>query len=373
MKFLMTVQMLGEVSTVKTSFLIFVLFATCAAQTQSLKLVAVHFAANGSTPDAIQLLCSQKYDRAECVKDATTLRQEIAPHPVQLLGAWSFVLVPADDWKALVRGQGGDPVSPAFSMLDQRVTLLDGSLFVTSASPHRELMQRFDTIGPALVDLAVTHEMGHGICQEKDERRADDYGRQLRGGQTPACSRGTKSATNEVTASVASVPAQPISTADPNRSLPPQHFECGTGITLETCRQEMSVLRKVLAKYGSSDLGEWKWVLVRSENWKLFLISRGLNPRVPALTALKARTTFIEEALFAGPSGRVSELMDIWHADRDGLLDLAVRHELGHALCTEENEQQADRIARLLEQKKPFACKGNADARQKSNPHASLN
>ena len=172
----------------KTSVLIAVLFAASAAQTQTLKLVTVRFPANGSTPNAVQFLCSQKYDKAECVKDATALRQAIASYPVQLLGAWSFVLVPADDWKSLVRGQGGDPVSPAFSMLDQRMTLLDASLFVGSATRNKELLQRFDMTGPAMLDLAVTHEMGHGICQEKNERRADDYGRQLREGKTPDCS-----------------------------------------------------------------------------------------------------------------------------------------------------------------------------------------
>jgi hypothetical protein len=176
------------VSTVKTTVLIAVLFAACAAQTQTLKLVTVRFPTNGSTVDGTQFQCRQDYDRAACVKDATASRQALAPYPVQLLGAWSFVLVPADDWKALVRGQGGDPVSPAFSMLDQRMTLLDASLFSASAGRNKELLQRFGVIGPALVDLAVTHEMGHGICQEKNERRADDYGRELRKGKTPDCS-----------------------------------------------------------------------------------------------------------------------------------------------------------------------------------------
>ena len=171
----------------KIWILIAVLFAACAAQTQNLKMIAVRFPANGSTPNSVQFLCSQKYDRTECVKDATVLRQAMATYPTQLLGAWSFVLVPADDWKALVRGQGGDPVSPAFSMLDQRATLLDSSLFVGTAVRNKELMERFGMIGPALVDLAITHEMGHGICQEKNERRADDYGKELRDGKVPGC------------------------------------------------------------------------------------------------------------------------------------------------------------------------------------------
>jgi hypothetical protein len=173
----------------KKSLLLAVLFAAMTAQTQNLKIVAVHFGANGSTPSNIQFLCSQKYDRAECVKDATALRQAMSPYPMQLLGTWSFVLVPADDWKALVRGQGGDPVSPAFSMLDQRVTLLDESLRVASATRNKELLQRFNLMGPALIDLALTHELGHAICQEKNERKADDYGRELREGKVPDCSR----------------------------------------------------------------------------------------------------------------------------------------------------------------------------------------
>src|SRR6516164_5550165 len=176
-------------TTVKKSVLIAVLFAAYAAQTQNLKMLAVRFPANGATPNNIQFLCSQKYDKTECMKDATALRKAMSPYPLQLLGPWSFVLVPADDWKALVRSQGGDAVSPAFSMLDQRATLLDSSLFSPSASRNKELMQRFSLMGAPLVELALTHEMGHGICQEKDERRADNYGKDLRDGKIPDCSK----------------------------------------------------------------------------------------------------------------------------------------------------------------------------------------
>src|SRR5215469_15562395 len=116
-------------------------------------MIAVHFPASGLTPNNIQFLCSQKYDRMDCVHDATTLRQALAPYPMRLLGEWSFVLVPADDWKALVRGQGGDPVSPAFSILNQGVTLMDRSLFVGSAVRDKEFLERFGIIGPPLVSL----------------------------------------------------------------------------------------------------------------------------------------------------------------------------------------------------------------------------
>ena len=161
----------------KTSFLIAVLFAAYTAQTQNLRIVPVQLDTTVPMPKTIQFLCTQDYNHQQCVEDAKTLRQALAPYPLARLGAWSFVLVPADDWKALVRSQGGDPVSPAFSILGQRVTILDRSLFVATASRNKELLQRFGMIETALLDLAVTHEMGHGICQDKDERRADDYGR----------------------------------------------------------------------------------------------------------------------------------------------------------------------------------------------------
>ena len=118
-------------------------------------------------------------------------------------------------------------------------------------------------------------------------------------------------------------------------------------------------MRNVLVKYGAHELGEWKWMLVRSEYWKLFLAGRGFSSNVPALTSLDARVTFFDEALVAGAPGRSSELMDVWHLDRDDLLDLAVRHELGHALCNDESERNADLAAGLLKNGQPLTCKGS--------------
>jgi hypothetical protein len=116
-----------------------------------------------------------------------------------LLGSWSFVLVPPDDWKALVRGHGGEPMSPAFSMLDLRVTLLDASLFAGTAGRNKELLQRFGMMEPDLLNLAITHEMRHALCSEKDERRADDYGKELREGEVPDCGKTAGSKTNGAT------------------------------------------------------------------------------------------------------------------------------------------------------------------------------
>jgi hypothetical protein len=59
--------------------------------------------------------------------------------------------------------------------------------------------------------------------------------------------------------------------------------------------------------------------------------------------------------------------------DREGLLDLAIRHELGHALCNEPDERNAERVAKLLEQRKPVSCEVKAEAKQNARHHASLN
>ena len=173
----------------KSSFLIVVLLAASAAQTQTLKLVTTHPDGAASIPKGIQFLCTQNYDRRACLQDANALRQALGPYPLQQLGSWSFVLVPVDDWKPLVRTLGGNPDSPAFTLIDQRTTVMDRSLFSGSASRTKDFLHTYGLTGQALVDLAVTHEMGHAVCQDKDERRADGYGRQLRDGKSLDCAQ----------------------------------------------------------------------------------------------------------------------------------------------------------------------------------------
>jgi hypothetical protein len=164
---------------------------------------------------------------------------------------------------------------------------------------------------------------------------------------------------------VTALPSQAEITGEPLRSPPARHFVCDKGYTLKQCDEELVVLKKALAKYPIPELGEWTWVLVRSEYWRLTLLTQTLNPGIPALTDPAARATFFDDALVTGASGRMSELMTLWHMGRESLLDFAIRHELGHAFCNDANEMDAERVARLLEQKKPISCKAKVAA----NPH----
>ena len=174
-------------------------------------------------------------------------------------------------------------------------------------------------------------------------------------------------ANNEIPSSlVTALPSQPRAGGEPYRSTPTQQFVCNTGYKQKECDDEIVVLRKALANYPVAQLGNWTWILVRSEDWKAILLSRGLDDS-PAFTFYPKRETFIEEALVAQVPVRGRELLLQWHMNARDLLDLAVRHELGHALCNDANERNADRVARLLEQKKEISCE--TTSRQKRDHH----
>ena len=148
----------------------------------------------------------------------------------------------------------------------------------------------------------------------------------------------------------------------PENENPRQHFVCNKGYTAEKCYEAVAVLRRTLAKYPVAQLGEWTWILVRSEDWKPIVMPRGLDTDSPAFTYYAKRETFIEEALVTNVPGRADELMARWHISRERLLDLAVAHELGHAFCNDKSEETANRGAeRLLDGKVP-SCETNLEA-----------
>jgi hypothetical protein len=136
-----------------------------------------------------------------------------------------------------------------------------------------------------------------------------------------------------------------------------QHFVCNTGYSLEECQRQMKILHAALDRHQAVNLGDWTWVLVRSMDWKPLKAKLRLNPDSPAFTALENRETFFEEALVAPVPGRSAELIKSWSSSMDDLLDLAVSHELGHALCHEHGEFKADSYGRSLREGKPIDCK----------------
>ena len=167
-------------------------FLPPAAQTQTLRVVPAHLEATGQTTKSVQFFCTQDYNRDECRHHALELRRLLMTYPLERLGMWSFVLVPAYKWKDLVLALGGSSHSPAFTAFEQRTTVMESGLFSATATRSAELLHVFDVTGEALLELAVNHELGHCVCPDQDERKADDYGRELRKGEVPDCGRTPK-------------------------------------------------------------------------------------------------------------------------------------------------------------------------------------
>jgi hypothetical protein len=135
-----------------------------------------------------------------------------------------------------------------------------------------------------------------------------------------------------------------------------QQFVCNTGFGTEECHRVMVMLRRVLARYNAEQLGDWTWVVVRTEDWKKLMKARQFSVDAPAITYLPHRQTFFDEALFSKASLRTMELDATWNMSMEELLDKAVRHELAHALCGERSEVEAARIEDRLRIQSAPAC-----------------
>ena len=158
----------------------------------------------------------------------------------------------------------------------------------------------------------------------------------------------------------------PVAPTPINKSIPAAHsfipaaharFVCNTGYSEQECREQARVLRSVLDRFPVQELGEWTWVLVRSQDWKPLKNKLRGNPDSPAFSVLEKRETFIEEALVSPVPLRRLELMSTWSASMNDLLEIAVTHELGHALCHEDDEVKADKYGRSLREHQPLKCK----------------
>jgi hypothetical protein len=150
----------------------------------------------------------------------------------------------------------------------------------------------------------------------------------------------------------------PANTAnDPIPSPAAQRFVCNVGYTQQQCHEQMSYLRPVLDKYSAGRLGDWTWVLVKSQDWKALQRLHAMDPDSPAFTVLDRRETFFEEALVSPVTVRRAELVRQWSLSTGDLLNLAVSHELGHAFCSERNEKKADAYGELMRKGQPVQCK----------------
>lgn len=78
-------------------------------------------------------------------------------------------------------------MSPAFSALEPRETFIEEALFAHDPERTAELMDQWQRSMPGLLELAVSHELGHAFCAEPNEKAANRFGEELRNGLSPAC------------------------------------------------------------------------------------------------------------------------------------------------------------------------------------------
>ena len=123
--------------------------------------------------------CHAGYSLMQCQKDVLELKKVLAHYPLEGLGHWTWVLVRSQDWKPISRTLRLNPESPAFTALEPRETFLEEALFVHDPRRTAELMEVWQQSMPKLLELAVTHELGHAFCAEPNEAAADQFGEQL--------------------------------------------------------------------------------------------------------------------------------------------------------------------------------------------------
>lgn len=142
----------------------------------------------------------------------------------------------------------------------------------------------------------------------------------------------------------------------PSTAAPTFQFRCDTGYKEPDCQVQVKQLGGVLVGMDLAPLGDWTWILVRSDDWKPILLRVGRDPDSPAFTILEKRQTFLEEALFnAGPE-RSRTLLEKFRMPLDQLRIFAVAHELGHALCQETDETRAEAYAEQLRSTGKATC-----------------
>ena len=158
--------------------------------TVSISLIAFAITGTATYADPIpkqKFVCNTGYSMPDCIRQLSTLREALKLYHLERLGEWTWVLVKSADWKPILLSRGLNPDSPAFTVPGKRQTFLEEALFVRVPNRSAELLRFWSVPLDKMLDLAITHELGHAACNIQDEHLADSFGRQLREGQNPEC------------------------------------------------------------------------------------------------------------------------------------------------------------------------------------------
>ena len=132
----------------------------------------------------------------------------------------------------------------------------------------------------------------------------------------------------------------------PNRPASLSHaisFSCTTDYDPSQCLTSVALLAKVLERYPTEKMGQWTFVLAGSARWKQTIKALGGDTESPAFSELIARVTVLKDDLFETADSRQAMVARRFGLPPGSILDYAVTHEMGHAICGEYQENLADK------------------------------
>ena len=131
--------------------------------------------------------CNSGYELDECLTEISILKSDLADMPLEQLGEWSWILVRSRDWKTISEKLDLEPRSPAFSTLALRETFIDEALLHDVSERTETLVVTFNMSRERLRLFAVAHELAHGICNDKNEPKANYVAWMLLGHRSFSC------------------------------------------------------------------------------------------------------------------------------------------------------------------------------------------
>jgi hypothetical protein len=136
---------------------------------------------------AQKFVCNTGYTLQRCDREMNVLRPILKKFHADELGAWTWILVRSEDWRSLLDRLGADHDSPSLTFLRDKATLFEEALLEPLPARRAELLKTWQIPLDQLLVEAVSHEIGHSMCNDPDEARAERRARALQRGETPTC------------------------------------------------------------------------------------------------------------------------------------------------------------------------------------------
>lgn len=134
-----------------------------------------------------KFICNTGYTSERCDREMSILRPILKKFHADELGAWTWGLVRSEDWGPLLNRLGADHDSPALTFLGDKTTVFEEALLEPLPARRAELLKTWQMPLDQLLIEAVSHEIGHSMCNDPDEERAERRARALQRGERPTC------------------------------------------------------------------------------------------------------------------------------------------------------------------------------------------